>query len=143
MTVRAERTMTVSASPERVWEYISDPHQRAKPISVVQDWDITDQSHATWHLALPLPIVDQTIAIETEDVERRPPEYVKFVGKSKIMRVQGEHELEPTADGGTKLTNRFIVDGRFPGVERFFKRNLDEEMQNLEDGLNAYLEVEA
>jgi carbon monoxide dehydrogenase subunit G len=143
MTVRAERTMTVSASPERVWEYISDPHQRAKPISVVKDWDITDQSHATWHLSLPLPIVDRTIAIETEDVERRPPEYVKFVGKSKVMRVQGEHELEETADGGTTLTNRFIVDGRLPGVERFFKKNLDKEMQNLEDGLNEYLEAEA
>jgi carbon monoxide dehydrogenase subunit G len=47
------------------------------------------------------------------------------------MRVLGEHELAPH-DGGTRLTNRFTVDGKLPGVEKFFKRNLDEELDNLE-----------
>jgi carbon monoxide dehydrogenase subunit G len=141
MTVRAERTMTVSAAPERVWEFIVDPNERAKPISVVDDWDIEDDTHATWHISLPIPVIDRTIAVETEDVEQREPEYARFIGRSKVMRVQGEHDLEATEDGGTRLTNRFVVDGRLPGVERFFKRNLDGEMQNLEDGLNEYLEV--
>jgi carbon monoxide dehydrogenase subunit G len=143
MTVRVERTMTVSAAPERVWEFITDPHQRARPISVVTDWDVEDETHATWHVSLPIPVVDRTIAIETEDVERRKPEYVRFVGRSKVLQVQGEHELEPTAEGGTRLTNRFVVDGRFPGVERFFKRNLDDEMQRLEAALNDYLAADA
>ncbi|WP_262178062.1 SRPBCC family protein [Haloarcula laminariae] len=143
MTVRVERTMTVAASPEAVWEFIGDPDQRARPISVVQDWDVHDADHVTWHVRLPIPVIDRTIAIETEDVERREPEYVRFVGRSKVLRVQGEQELEPTGDGGTRVTNRFVVDGKLPGIERFFKRNLDDELQNLEAALTEYLEVEA
>ncbi|GGN89438.1 MULTISPECIES: SRPBCC family protein [Haloarcula] len=142
MTVRVERSMTVSAPPERVWAFIADPDQRARPISVVKDWEVTNDEEATWHISLPIPIIDRTIRIETRDVERREPEYVRFVGRSRVMQVQGEHELEPTESGGTKLTNRFVVDGKLPGVERFFKRNLDGEMENLEQALRDYLEVE-
>lgn len=143
MTVRVERSMTVSAPPERVWEFIADPEKRAEPISVVEDWDVEDERHATWYLTLPVPVIDRTLRVDTEDVERREPEYVRFVGTSKVMRVQGEHELEETEDGGTHLTNRFVVEGRLPGVERFFKRNLDDELRNLEDALREDLEVEA
>jgi carbon monoxide dehydrogenase subunit G len=142
MTVRVERTMTVSAAPERVWEFIADPERRARPISVVTDWEETDETRSTWHLKLPIPVIDRTIAVKTEDVELREPEYVRFVGRSKVMRVQGEHELEATEDGGTTLTNRFVVDGRLPGVERFFKKNLDGEMDNLEAALREHLELE-
>ena len=142
MTVRVERTMTVAASPERCLELIGDPDQRARPISVVKDWEVHDDGRATWHISLPIPIVDKTIAVETEDAERREPEYVRFVGRSKVMRVQGEQELEPTDDGGTRVTNRFVVDGKLPGVERFFKRNLDGELQNLERALNDYLDTD-
>ncbi|MBV0922878.1 MULTISPECIES: SRPBCC family protein [Haloarcula] len=143
MTVRVERSMTVSASPERVWDFIADPEQRARPISVVEDWEVESETESTWFLSLPIPFVDRTIRVETEDVERREPEFVRFVGRSKVMKVQGEHELEPTDEGGTRLTNRFIVDGKLPGVERFFKRNLDDEMRNLEQALRDELEVEA
>jgi len=143
MTVRVERTMTVAAAPERVWEFIGDPRRRAKPISVVKDWEIEDDTNSTWHISLPIPIVDRTIAVRTKDVERRENEYVRFIGRSKVMRVQGEQELEPTDEGGTTVTSRFVVDGKLPGVERFFKKNLDEELQNLEAALNEYLEVEA
>lgn len=143
MTVRVERTMTVSAAPETVWEFIVDPEQRAKPISVVQDWEVHGDGTATWHLSLPIPVINRTIEIETRDVERREPEYVRFIGRSKVMRVQGEQELTPTDDDGTAVTSRFVVDGRLPGIERFFKRNFDDELANLEAALNEYLELEA
>ncbi len=141
MTIRVERELVVDASPERVWEFIADPDRRASPITVIQDWEVHDDGSATWHVSLPIPVIDRTITVETKDVERRPPEFVKFTGKSKVMRVSGEHELEPV-DGGTRLTNTFVVDGRLPGVERFFKRNLDRELANLETALRADLEEE-
>jgi len=143
MTVRVERTMTVSASPEQVWEFIVDPEQRARSISVVEGWERVDDLKSTWHLSLPIPVINQTIAVNTEDVERREPEYVRFIGRSKVVRVQGEHELEATEDGGTRLTNRFVVDGKLPGVEKFFKRNLDDELGNLETRLREELGLEA
>ncbi|WP_336036887.1 CoxG family protein [Halobacterium yunchengense] len=137
MTVRVERTFDVSASPEEVWAFISDPEQRAAAISVVDSYE-RDGDTTIWHVRLPIPVVRSTIEVETRDVEVRPPEYVKFVGKSRVFSVTGEHEVA-AADGGSRVTNTFVVDGGVPGVERFFRRNLDEEL----DGLQRALEAEA
>ena len=143
MTVRVERTFELPVGPERVWEFIADPEKRARAISVVSDFELEDDAgrQATWHVDLPIPLLNQTATVRTEDVERRPPEYVKFVGRSKVMRVTGEHEIEEIEDG-SRIVNRFVVDGRLPGVERFFERNLDREMQNLEATLREDLGVE-
>jgi carbon monoxide dehydrogenase subunit G len=134
MAVRAERVVTVPASREDVWAFIDDPEKRARPISVVSDFEIDDDGRAIWHLKLPLPVVDRTVRVETEEQQRDPPGYVEFVGKSKVMRVVGKHELEEV-ENGTRLTNRFVVEGKLPGVERFFKRNMEREFDNLEDAI--------
>ena len=136
MTVRVERTFEIDAPPDAVWDFISDPANRANAISVVDSYDIEGDS-ATWHVRLPIPMVRATVSVVTRDVERREGETVQFVGSSSVFKVSGEHELEPTEDGGTRLTNRFVVDGRVPGVETFFSRNLDDELDNLEHALRA------
>lgn len=137
MTVRVQRSFEVSASPEQVWAFISDPEMRASAISVVDSYD-RDGDTTTWQVLLPIPVVRSTISVETQDVDVRPPTYVKFVGKSSVFDVTGEHEVEPS-DDGSKVTNKFVVDGNVPGVEQFFKRNLDDEL----DGLRRALEAEA
>lgn len=153
MTVRVERTFEVHAPPEDVWAFISDHEKRAGAISVVEDFDADDEYHATWHVSLPVPIIDRTVPVETEDIDRGEPRYARFVGRSRAMRVIGEHELEGIdADGNdiddlaaavhTRLVNRFVVDGRLPGVERFFKRNLDDELENLQHAIGRDLGVE-
>jgi carbon monoxide dehydrogenase subunit G len=138
MTVRVERTFELAATPEDVWGFIADPAKRARAISVVEDFEVTDDSHAVWHISLPIPLVNRTIAVETEDTAREPPEHVEFVGRSRVMRVVGEHRLGAVPEG-TRLTNRFTVDGTLPGVERFFERNLDGELDNLEAAIRAEL----
>ncbi|MFB6143430.1 MAG: CoxG family protein [Halorientalis sp.] len=142
MTVRVERTFELPAQPEAVWSFISDPEKRARPISVVADFEQTGPRTATWSVKLPIPYVDRHVAVETEEVEVDPPNYVEFVGRSKVMRVVGSHELE-AVDGGTRLVTRFTVDGKLPGVERFFKRNMDDELANVEQALLADLGLEA
>lgn len=139
MTVRVERVSDIAASPENVWEFIADPAQRARAISVVADYTIHDEG-ATWKIKLPIPLVRQTLDVETHDTERKPPQLVKFVGRSRFMHVLGEHEIEPI-DGGSQVTSRFVVDGRLPGIEGYFKKNLDHELDNLEAALRR--EVEA
>jgi carbon monoxide dehydrogenase subunit G len=144
MTVRVERIVEVPASPERVWEFIVDPENRARSISVVSEYELKDGDgrKATWWIELPIPVVRRSVRVDTEDVERREPEYVKFVGRSKVMNVTGEHTIEPTAEGA-RLTNKFVVEGRFPGVERFFRRNLDRELDNLDAALRRELGLTA
>jgi carbon monoxide dehydrogenase subunit G len=141
MTVRVERTFEFAAPPERVWEFIADPGKRAEAISVVDSWE-TEGEETTWHIELPIPLISRTIAVRTRDTERVTNERVQFVGRSSVMAVEGEHELEPV-DGGTRLVNRFTVEGRLPGVERFFERNLDGELTNLKHALERDLGLEA
>lgn len=140
MTVRVSRTLEFDVPPEDVWAFISDPEKRAKSISVVESYDIHDANRSTWHVSLPIPLIDSTITVETDEIERDPPTRVKFVGKSRALRVTGEHSITET-DTGSRLHNVFVVDGRLPGVERFFKRNLDKEIDNLEATMRADLEV--
>lgn len=153
MTVRVERTFEVSAPPERVWAFISDHEKRAGAISVVDSFDAANDREATWHVKLPIPMIDRTIPVETEDTDREGPRYARFVGRSRAMRVIGEHELQgidadgievddPSTAERTRLVNRFVVDGRLPGVERFFKRNLDDELANLQHAIGRDLGVE-
>lgn len=138
MTVRVERTFELAATPEEVWGFIADPEKRARAISVVSDFETTDDGEI-WHIDLPIPLIKKTITVETEDIARDEPSFVKFVGRSKVMQVVGEHEIVET-DGGSRLENRFTVDGRMPGVEKFFERNLDAELRNLEREIRADLE---
>ncbi|ADD05894.1 START domain protein [Natrialba magadii ATCC 43099] len=142
MTVRVDRSFEVAAPPERVWDFIADPANRARSISVVDEYTVTDSTgrHVTWHLKLPIPLVRRTVTVETEDVTRKPPEYVKFVGKSTVLNVTGEHEIVET-ETGTRLDNHFVVDGKLPGVEQFFKRNLDDELENLRYELERDLQT--
>ncbi|KAB1194587.1 polyketide cyclase [Haloferax sp. MBLA0076] len=140
MTVRVKRTFEFDAPGEDVWEFIADPAKRAGAISVVERFDISDDGrHATWYLELPIPLVRSTVKVETEDVTVEEPTHVKFVGRSRVMRVTGEHTIEPSEEG-CRLVNEFVVDGRLPGVETFFERNLDRELDNLEAALRQELE---
>lgn len=141
MVVRAERVVTIPAARERVWEFIDDAEKRARPISVVEDFELLSDSEAVWHVSLPIPLSDRTLRVETEDQNRTPPEYVEFVGDSKAFRVIGEHELTDV-DGETELRLSFSVDGRVPGVERFFKKNIDDQLENLEQAILTDLGLE-
>ena len=140
MVVRVERAVDVRAPRETVWEFIADPERRARPISVVEQFEQRDENTHVWHVALPIPVINRTIAIETTEHTRDPPSYVEFVGTSKVLRVVGEHPLTES-DGMTRLVNRFTVEGNVPGVERYFKKNLDTELDNLEAALREYLQT--
>src|SRR6056297_1133451 len=139
MTVRVSRTFEFDAPGDRIWAFISDPEKRAGAISVVDSYDLRGANRAVWHVKLPIPLINSTVQVKTEDVSREPPTRVKFSGRSKALNVTGEHTITET-DSGCTLKNEFVVDGKLPGVERFFKRNLDKEMDNLEDALRADLE---
>ena len=129
MTVEVERTFEVDAPVEEVWALLSDPEYRARAVSVAESYDV-DGDVTIWNISIPVPLVRGTVAVRTRDVERDPPRYVKFVGNSKVLTVTGEHELSAT-EGGTRVRNRFVVDGKLPGVEGFFERNVGKEFENI------------
>jgi carbon monoxide dehydrogenase subunit G len=136
MTVRVSRSFEFDVPGERIWAFIADPEKRAGAISVVDSYELRGENRAIWQVKLPIPLINSTITVKTEDVLREPPNRVKFSGRSKALNVTGEHTITET-DSGCRLTNEFVVDGKLPGVEKFFKRNLDTEIDNLEDALRA------
>jgi len=141
MTVRVSRTFDVPISQRAAWELLSDPAKRAEAISIVERYESRggEQNEMTWHVRLPIPAVDRTFSITTRDLERDPPRFVKFEGRSRMLDVVGEHELTAT-DDGTRVENRFVVQSKIPGVERFFKRNLDDELENIKRALHDHID---
>lgn len=133
MSARVTRRFQIDASPEAVWSFIEDPANRARAISVVDRFE-QDGETTIWHIRLPIPLIRTTIKVRTRDTKREPPRFVRFQGKSSAFDVQGEHRIEPGEDQ-TTVVNVFTVKGRAPGVERFFRRNLDKELTNLERAL--------
>ena len=142
MTVRVRRELGFDADPADVWAFISDPAKRAGAISVVDEYEVTGDRTATWRVSLPIPMISSTIAVETEEVKKDPPEYVEFVGKSRAFRVTGEHTVSEPEDGRARLVNEFVVDGRVPGVESFFERKFGDELDNLDAALRRDLGIE-
>ncbi|MDZ7850943.1 MAG: SRPBCC family protein [Halodesulfurarchaeum sp.] len=138
MTVRVERDFFVDASPEAVWAFLEDPSNRARAISLVESFETEDET-TLWHLKLPILGVGPTITVRTRPLDRRSPEYVRFVGESSVFDVTGEHHIDQT-EGKTSVHTRFEVTGRLPGVERFFEKRFDREIGNLENQLVAFLE---
>lgn len=137
MTVRVERSFVVDASPEAVWEFIADPAERARAISVVDRFEQRGET-MVWYIELPIPLLRTTIRVRTRDVTREPPNHVAFEGRSPAFTVNGEHEITAVEEG-TRVSNVFVVDGKAPGVERFFQRNFDGEIRNLERALKKHL----
>jgi len=129
MTVEVERSFDVESPQTEVWELLASDENRARAIAVVDRFE-DDGGETLWYVKLPGPLSSRTMAVRTWDLQRTPPEYVKFVGRSKAMDVTGEHELTET-ETGCRVRNRFVVDGKIPGVERFFKRNIDDEIDNI------------
>ncbi|MCL9817064.1 SRPBCC family protein [Natronocalculus amylovorans] len=142
MTVRVSRAFAFDVPPERIWDFISDPRKRVGAISVVERFDLHADGSATWHVELPIPMIRSTIDVKTEEVINEPPSRVKFIGRSKAFNVTGEHRIIET-DTGCRLENEFVVDGRLPGVERFFKRNFDTELENLESALREDIDTDS
>lgn len=137
MTVRVERTFDVDVEPDAIWEFLSDPVARARAISVVDSFDRRGD-RTIWHIALPIPLLRTTIDVTTRDVDRDEPTHVAFEGRSSAFDVTGEHTITETADG-SRVENVFVVDGHAPGVERFFRRNFESEIENLERALKRWL----
>lgn len=135
MTVTVERSFKIDAPIETVWDILSDDEKRAGAISVVNDFK-REGEEGIWYLKIPVPLVNGTVAVRTRDLHRDPPKHVKFEGTSKIMRVTGEHKLSET-DSGCLVENTFVVDGKVPGVERFFKKNFDKEINNIRKNVEA------
>ncbi|MFB6197992.1 MAG: SRPBCC family protein [Halobacteriaceae archaeon] len=140
MPVRVSRTIELDVSQESAWDFISDPAQRATAISVVDSYE-TQGDVTLWRVRMPIPVLNRTITVETRDVQRDPPRYVKFTGTSRVLNVIGEHTIEKT-DVGCQLVNEFVVEGKLPGVEAFFERNLNDELENLERHLRREVSSE-
>lgn len=139
MTTKVTLEFDLDYPKDVVWDFISDHERRAESISVVEEYDVDGDGEVTWHLSLPIPFVNGTIPVETEEVGRDAPNNVRFKGTSSAMSILGEHSLEETESGCT-VENTFAVDGSLPGVETFFKKNIESELEKLKGEMERDIE---
>lgn len=136
MTAEVERAAVVDVSVETVWDLLADPEQRAAAIGIVDSHELLGESAAgdaiQWNVEIPIPMLEETIAVRTEETVKEPPHYVEYTGDSSVFSMTGVHELEEH-EAGALVRNRFTVEGSLPGVESYFQRAIDEEIDNLID----------
>ena len=83
MTVEVERSFDVETSQGEVWDLLANDENRARAIDVVARFE-DDGDETIWYVKLPGPLSSRTMAVRTWDLERDPPGYVKFVGRSRV-----------------------------------------------------------
>jgi len=139
VVVRVERSVEVAAPPREVWEFLADPKNRAEAVSVVERAEVHGPETVTWFVEIPVPYLDRTMEIRTEDRVRDPPNRAEWVGRATGIYVEGEHVVTGD-DDTTTVENWFAVESSIPGVEGYFERNLEAEMENLRAALLSAVE---
>lgn len=126
--VRVRRTFEIDAPRDQVWEFISNPDNRAKFLSSVKGYRVLSEDEVEWDIGL--PVIGATIKFRTRDVEKIEGEKVVFEGSHSVVSLRGVHELHDT-ENGVKVDVLFEVKSGVPGVERAFKRRFDKEIQEF------------
>lgn len=139
MAIEAERTITLDAPREDVWQFVSNPTTRAETLSIVERYSIDGDGSATWEVDLPIPFIQESFPVETEDSEVKEPKYLKYVGDSKAFSITGEHWINESG-GGTFLQLRLTLEAKLPGVELFLSQNIEDEIDNLVRALKRSVE---
>lgn len=100
--MNVEGTRDFDAPREVVWSVINDPAQMAKLMPGVESFEITDDTHWTAKVKVPLGLGGLKMTINFEKVEERPPEYAalnaKGTGVGAMMNMTTHFSLSEAGD---------------------------------------------
>jgi carbon monoxide dehydrogenase subunit G len=114
--VEIEKTLTVAAPPQQVWELLLDPQAMAACVPGMQSVEVVS---ATEYLALmhvKIAFISAKFKLRTTVVEQCAPSYLRAEGAGEDASVassfkqQSEIFLSPGAQGGTDLRLKVKVD---------------------------------
>jgi len=76
-------TKELAAPREKVWQVINDPAEMAKLMPGVESFEITDATHWTAKVKVPLGLGGLKMTMTFEKLEERPPEFASMRAKGQ------------------------------------------------------------
>jgi carbon monoxide dehydrogenase subunit G len=76
-------TRELAAPREKVWQVINDPAEMAKLMPGVESFEITDATHWTAKVKVPLGLGGLKMTMNFEKLEERPPEFASMRAKGQ------------------------------------------------------------
>jgi carbon monoxide dehydrogenase subunit G len=100
-------TKELSATRETVWDVISEPSEMAKLMPGVESFEITDETHWTAKVKVPLGLGGLKMTMNFEKLEERPPEFASMRAKGQgvgaLMDMTTSFTLSESGAGGTSM----------------------------------------
>lgn len=111
-----EKTLTVAAAPQRVWELLLDPTVMGGCVPGMQSIDVVSPTEYVALMHVKIAFVSAKFKLRTTIVEQRAPSYLRAEGTGEdasvasSLKQQSEIFLTPADGGGTELRIRVNVD---------------------------------
>ncbi len=108
-----DKTLTLPASPSRVWSLLLDPQSMAQCVPGMQSVQVVSPDEYTAEMVTKVSFITARMKLRTRIVERDEPRYLKAEGTGEdsgvasSMKQTTEMYLEPLADGHSQL--RLVV----------------------------------
>lgn len=135
MQIAGERRF--DAPPERVFAALTTPDVIAGSVPGVREPRVVDETHWVAKVKPPLPFAP-SITIRFEVLDRRAPEHATLRAEGGGAHIDSTFELEPGADGGTRMRWRATVQltgllSGFagPGLEPLAQRQAERTLDRL------------
>ena len=111
-----EKTLTVSASRERVWALLLDPQVMGGAVPGMQSIEVVSPTEYVAVMHQKISFISARFKLRTRIVEQRAPEYLRVEGTGEdtsvasSLKQRSEIFLSATPDGGTELRIKIDVD---------------------------------
>lgn len=111
-----EKTLTVAAAPQRVWELLLDPSVMGGCVPGMQSIDVVSPTEYVALMHVKIAFVSAKFKLRTTIVEQRAPSYLRAEGTGEdasvasSLKQQSEIFLTPLDGGGTELRIKVNVD---------------------------------
>ena len=115
--VRIEGTRRFDAARETVWDALVDPHLLADFLPGIQELEVTDGSH--WTAVMKLPLAPVSLKLHFEVRERRKPDRALLHARGKRLGAGAEVATSfVLADDGGATTMQWHADVELSGALR-------------------------
>ncbi len=142
--MKVEGVKDFDASVDVVWDVLMDPSRMAKLLPGVESFEITDETHWTASVKVPLGMGGLKLKFNFEQVEQRPKEYAKLNAKGQgvgaIVAMDTEFHLRSKDGGGTSMS--WLADVRVAGPigsmgQRVFQPIVNQQVTNVLNALET------
>lgn len=111
-----EKTLTVSAPPQQVWDLLLNPQIMAGAVPGMKSIEVISPTEYVAEMHQKISFISAKFKLKTRIVEQNAPEYMRVEGTGEdasvasSLKQTSEVFLTPTANGGTDLRIKVQVD---------------------------------